>query len=101
MSDDKPELQETKTVRVWVSGRVQGVWFRGWTIETATRLALDGWVRNRRDGTVEALFSGDTGSVDEMIELCHDGPTHARVVRIDVFDEPGYEGRGFEPRSTV
>lgn len=57
----------TKAVRVVVKGRVQGVFFRDWTVETARSLGLAGWVRNRRDGTVEALLSGDPDKVDEMV----------------------------------
>lgn len=68
-----------KTVHVIISGRVQGVWFRGWTCEQASALALTGWVRNRRDGTVEAVFTGDPAAVDQMVTRCHDGPSAARV----------------------
>ncbi|KAL5224072.1 hypothetical protein ABZP36_010711 [Zizania latifolia] len=56
-----------KAVRVVVKGRVQGVFFRDWTVETARAFGLAGWVRNRRDGTVEALLSGDPAKVDEML----------------------------------
>ncbi|KAG8094341.1 hypothetical protein GUJ93_ZPchr0012g19906 [Zizania palustris] len=56
-----------KAVRVVVKGRVQGVFFRDWTVETARAIGLAGWVRNRRDGTVEALLSGDPSKVDEML----------------------------------
>ena len=48
-------------LRVVIEGRVQGVWFRAWTVEAASGRGLDGWVRNRRDGTVEALFAGPAG----------------------------------------
>ena len=68
-----------KTVRVCISGRVQGVWFRAWTKNRAVELGLSGWVRNRRDGTVEAIFSGPAPQVDEMIAACHAGPPAARV----------------------
>jgi acylphosphatase len=66
-------------VRVLVSGRVQGVYYRGWTVETATQLGLRGWVRNRRDGTVEALLIGPVADVETMIEACRRGPPAARV----------------------
>lgn len=68
-SDPPPTQQSspTKAVRVVVKGRVQGVFFRDWTVETARSLGLAGWVRNRRDGTVEALLSGDPDKVDEMV----------------------------------
>ncbi|XP_051203836.1 uncharacterized protein [Lolium perenne] len=62
-----PQQPAPKAVRVVVKGRVQGVFFRDWTVETARALGLAGWVRNRRDGTVEALLSGDPAKVDEMI----------------------------------
>ena len=75
---------DRKIVRVLISGQVQGVWYRGWTVDEATRLGLDGWVRNRRDGKVEALFSGAADLVERMIALCHDGPPAARVDHIDV-----------------
>ncbi len=101
VSDDEEEHLFGKTVRVRVAGRVQGVWFRGWIVEMVKLIGVTGWVRNRRDGTVEALFKGDVAAVDEMIELCHDGPTHARVDRVDVLDEPDYAGTGFETRTTV
>ncbi len=69
-------------IRIRISGRVQGVWFRAWTAEQARELRLSGWVRNRRDGSVEALFSGPEASVREMIERCRQGPPAARVERI-------------------
>ena len=82
-------------IRLVISGRVQGVWFRGWTIETARRFGLDGWVRNRRDGTVEAAFSGPDDKLDAMREACRRGPPMARVVHVDEFAheapvEPGF-----------
>ncbi|KAK3022072.1 hypothetical protein RJ639_047340 [Escallonia herrerae] len=56
--DSSPDSTPTKTVRLVIKGRVQGVFYRNWTIDNATDLGLKGWVRNRRDGSVEALFSG-------------------------------------------
>lgn len=73
-----------KTVRVRIAGRVQGVWFRAWTVEEATRRGLAGWVRNRRDGGVEALFSGPEAAVEAMIAACHEGPPQALVHRVEV-----------------
>ncbi|XP_062227581.1 uncharacterized protein LOC133925847 [Phragmites australis] len=64
---DPPPQATSKAVRVVVKGSVQGVFFRDWTVETARSLGLAGWVRNRRDGTVEALLSGDPAKVDEMV----------------------------------
>lgn len=84
-----------KTVRVVVSGRVQGVWFRGWTIETARGLGLDGWVRNRRDGTVEAVFAGPADAVDDMVRACRDGPPFARVAALEAVAHDAPVAPGF------
>lgn len=65
--------------RVSVAGRVQGVWFRGWTVENAQSRGLHGWVRNRSDGSVEACFAGPAGLVEEMVDACRKGPPTARV----------------------
>jgi acylphosphatase len=89
-----------KTVRARISGRVQGVWYRGWTVETAHRLGLEGWVRNRADGSVEALFHGAEGAVNAMLELCRQGPPAARVDRLDVETAPPPEGGGFRQGPT-
>ena len=67
---------------VLVSGLVQGVWFRGWTVENAQARGLHGWVRNRPDGTVEAVFAGPSDLVDDMIAACRKGPTAARVAAV-------------------
>ena len=61
-------------IRVVIRGRVQGVWYRGWTADRAEELGLSGWVRNRRDGSVEALFAGEETVVRQMIEDCRGGP---------------------------
>lgn len=68
--------------RVRIHGRVQGVWYRGWTVRKAKDLGLRGWVRNRSDGSVEAVFAGPAVSVDAMIEACHVGPPAARVDKV-------------------
>jgi len=91
----------TKAVQVRIEGRVQGVWFRGWTFEEATRRRLHGWVRNRRDGSVEALFAGPIMAVDEMIEACWQGPPSARVTGLiarvaDWPDTPDFSMLGTE-----
>ena len=70
--------------RLTISGRVQGVGYRDWTITTARRLGLSGWVRNRTDGAVEALIVGDDNAVGEMIDACRRGPTMARVDNVDI-----------------
>ncbi len=69
---------------VLVSGRVQGVGFRAWVQDRAVELGLGGWVRNTRDGRVEAVFVGDTVRVHEMIEACRRGPSVSRVSHVDV-----------------
>lgn len=94
-------VEETISVRVVVTGRVQGVWFRAWTVEQAGRLGLAGWVRNRDGGSVEAVFSGPRAKVDEMVAACWRGPSAARVedVAVEPCDPPG--GAGFIQRSSV
>ncbi len=90
-----------KTVRLLVSGRVQGVSYRAWTVQTAHELGLQGWVRNRSDGTVEAVFSGDEAQVDMMYERCKQGPTSARVEGIEVFACDEKLSGGFVAKSTL
>jgi acylphosphatase len=67
-----------------ITGRVQGVGYRDWTMTTALRLGLTGWVRNRIDGAVEALIVGDDHLVGEMIDACRRGPSMARVDNVDI-----------------
>jgi acylphosphatase len=76
-----------RTVQVLISGRVQGVWYRAWTEETARGLGLAGWVRNRRDGNVDAVFSGPPDAVAAMLERCAEGPPKARVAAVEVVAE--------------
>jgi acylphosphatase len=71
-------------IRLVVRGRVQGVGYRAWVEHEALRLGLEGWVRNRRDGTVEAVFSGADNAVATMIEACRQGPRAAVVEAVDV-----------------
>lgn len=87
--------------RLIVHGRVQGVWYRGWAVDTARVLGLDGWVRNRRDGSVEILASGADEAVALFIERCHQGPAAARVDRIDVEEADEAVPAGFEQRATA
>ena len=90
-----------RIVRVRIHGKVQGVWYRAWTNEEARELGIDGWVRNRKDGTVEAVFAGTVADVDRMLELCRSGPPLARVDTIDVESEGEAPPAGFEQRHTV
>ena len=70
--------------RLTITGRVQGVGYREWAIATGRQLGLTGWVRNRTDGSVEALIVGGESAVGQMIEACRHGPPLARVAEIDV-----------------
>lgn len=67
-----------------IVGRVQGVFYRNWTVETARQLGLAGWVRNRADGSVEAHVEGPEQDVEQFLANAHDGPPAARVTRIEV-----------------
>jgi acylphosphatase len=78
-----------RTVHVRIAGRVQGVGYRAWTEATAQALGLTGWVRNRSDGTVEAMFEGSAPKVAEMLERCRSGPAAAEVTAIETTDRPG------------
>ena len=83
---------------VRVTGRVQGVFFRGWTQEQADRLGIKGWVRNCPDNTVEAHLEGEESAVNWLIDLIGDGPPGARVANVQV-REAAVEGLGgFEVR---
>lgn len=70
-------------LQVVIRGRVQGVGFRAWAEVTALELGVGGWVRNRRDGAVEAVLAGPEQAVLTMIELCRNGPPGARVDALD------------------
>lgn len=78
-------------VHVFISGKVQGVFFRSGTKEKAEELNLKGWVRNLADGRVEAVFEGEEGNVERMAQWCREGPEYARVDEVEVISEP-YKG---------
>ena len=80
-----------------ISGRVQGVFFRMETMRAAQRIGVSGWVRNLRDGTVEAVFEGDEARIDAIIQWCKEGPPHAHVTDVKV-DREEYTGEfdGFD-----
>lgn len=84
--------------RVVVSGRVQGVFFRDSTKERARGEGVAGWVRNREDETVEAVFEGDDAAVQRMVEFCRSGPDRADVHEVDVTEEEPERLSGFEVR---
>ena len=88
--------------RIRVHGRVQGVFFRNWTAEKAGSLGVSGWVRNRRDGSVEVEAYGEEESVEALIAACRTGPPAAKVERLEVETAAG-EGQpsGFRVTATV
>lgn len=85
-----------RRVHVYVSGRVQGVFYRATTRDTARDRGIAGWVRNLPDGRVEAVFEGSADAVEGMIEWCRDGSPRARVESVEVTEEEptGIEGFG-------
>jgi acylphosphatase len=93
--------------QVTIKGRVQGVGYRAWVEHQARVQHLEGWVRNRRDGSVEALFAGPADVVSNMVALCRRGPVSARVEAVE--DEPSnsdalklrYAGERFSVLPTV
>ncbi len=89
---------ETVALRVRILGRVQGVWYRGWAVAGAEARGLRGWVRNRRDGSVEALLIGPMGEVEAMIEACRHGPPGARVEAIERVPASDDGSAGFRQR---
>jgi len=76
---------------VFISGRVQGVYFRVFVQETARETGVKGWVRNRRDGRVEAVFEGPPEALEKMIRRCWEGPPASRVENVELIDE-AYQG---------
>ena len=95
------ETSETTAVLVRIEGRVQGVWYRGWTVQEAIRRRLAGWVRNRGDGSVEAVFAGPKPAVDQMIEACWRGPPSAKVTNVAVRPTDPPDRPGFHPLGTL
>jgi acylphosphatase len=94
-------MAERKIVHVLISGMVQGVWFRAWTVEQARARGLDGWVRNRRDGDVEAVFAGPPARVEEMLAACRSGPPAAKVSNVSVTAATAEPGGGFRKLPTA
>lgn len=90
-----------KALRLIIYGRVQGVFFRDWTIKVALNLGLNGWVRNRSDGTVEAMIVGDGCTLDKMVKECWVGPSKAKVENIELTKAMGIVKNGFEQKPTV
>jgi acylphosphatase len=92
-------MEGGERAHVYVSGQVQGVFFRDSARERAGQLGLAGWVRNLPDGRVEALFEGPSEKVREMVRWCEEGPSHAAVENVETeFEASRGELRGFEVR---
>ena len=91
-------MKQEKRVRLLISGRVQGVCFRVYARDEARRLGLRGWVRNLPDGRVEAMAQGDAVKLGTFEAWCQQGPSHARVLEVEVVEEAtnGTEPVSFE-----
>ena len=90
-------MTEIKRFHVIIEGRVQGVFFRAYTRDEAVKLGLSGWVRNRTDGSVEALIEGKEVAVKKMLQWFHQGSPHSQVVKVLATEEsPVDENRTFE-----
>ena len=88
--------ENKRTVHVRIEGRVQGVGYRAFVEMRAVELGLSGWVRNRRDGSVEAVLQGAPEAVDAILEACRSGPPAARVARVEIIGEGVGAFDGFE-----
>ncbi|AWB26311.1 acylphosphatase [Halococcoides cellulosivorans] len=91
-------MSERRRAHVFVSGRVQGVYFRATTRDRAEDEGVDGWVQNLSDGRVEAVFEGDSDAVETMVAFCQEGPERARVDGVERHDESPEGLTGFEIR---
>ena len=89
------------TVRIVIRGRVQGVGYRWWAVGQAKALSLHGWVRNRRDGSVEILAIGAAQALESLILACGRGPMAASVTGVERATAEDDGSRGFEQRPTV
>ncbi|HZH52999.1 MAG TPA: acylphosphatase [Microvirga sp.] len=97
-------MTSNRTLHVIIRGRVQGVGYRAWTHHQAQLHGLSGWVRNRRDGSVEAVFAGPSDLVDVMLKACRQGPRGAvveAVEEVEASQEASAPLRTFEVRDTV
>ena len=94
-------MSNSKSVRVRISGQVQGVFFRVWAKEKADALGIKGWIRNRLDGDVEGLFVGPKEQVSALVKICQEGPTGAVVDDITLEEAQGITPARFEIKPTV
>jgi acylphosphatase len=90
-----------RAVRVSITGLVQGVGYRAWLEREAQTRGLSGWVRNRRDGSVEAVFAGDPAIVEAMLAACRRGPSVAQVDDVAITETSEPMGRGFQVLPTA
>jgi acylphosphatase len=90
-----------RAARLRITGRVQGVGYRAWAMRQAEAFGLRGWVRNRSDGSVEALLIGPPDAVERMLEACRQGPPGARVSDVVVSEAEDDGSDGFSPQPTV
>lgn len=93
-------MSAERAVRVRIEGKVQNVWYRAWTTEEATRRGLRGWVRNRADGTVEALFIGSADAVTGLVTACRVGPPDARVTNVIEYPAQDDGSKSFRQTAT-
>ncbi|GAB4069921.1 hypothetical protein GCM10028812_35690 [Ancylobacter sonchi] len=94
-------MNASRGLRIVVHGRVQGVGYRAWLAMEAGRRGLRGWVRNRRDGTVEALLHADEATMEALIDACRRGPAAASVSAIDRFETDEVPPASFEVRASA
>ncbi len=85
-----------KSVRVYIEGTVQGIFFRTFSKENAERLNVKGFVRNLEDGRVELFLEGDVDDVDKMVELCKTGPKHSNIKNVEVKPEKFQDFKTFK-----
>jgi acylphosphatase len=94
-------MSDTTIFRLRIKGRVQGVGYREWAIGEATTRGLDGWIRNRSDGSVELLIAGLDATIQEMLSACTRGPDAAQVESIDIVNETEPPPSGFARKPTL
>jgi acylphosphatase len=93
--------ENKRTVHVRIEGRVQGVGYRAFVETRAAELGLTGWVRNRRDGSVEAVLQGSPDAVEAVLDACRAGPPASRVARLDIIGESVGAFDGFDVLPTA
>ena len=99
MADEADD--DLTSLRFRIEGRVQAVGYRNYLIAEAAKLGLDGWVRNRSDGTVEALASGPTKAIEAFFTVCARGPEGSRVANVEMHRADPPVEKGFKRRSSV